>query len=46
MLELALTFLKPARSPRVLAAFVDFADLPTDSDHSADSDSVDTASVN
>ena len=49
MLELARTFLKPARSPRVLAAVVDFADLPSDSDLSADSDSVlsvDPASLN
>ena len=46
MLELGRTFLKPARSPRVLAAVVDFADLPSDSDLSADSDSVDPASLN
>ena len=39
MLELARTFLKPARSPKVFAAVVDFADLPSDSEHSADSDS-------
>jgi hypothetical protein len=46
MLDLARTFLKPARPPRVLAAAVDFADLPSDSDLSPDSDSVDTESLN
>jgi hypothetical protein len=39
MLELARTFLKPVRSPKVFAAVVDFADLPSDSEHSGDSDS-------
>ena len=40
MLELARTFLKPVRSPKVFAAVLDFGDLPSDSDHSEDSDSV------
>ena len=39
MLDLARTFLKPVRSPKVFAAVVDFADLPSDSDHSGESDS-------
>jgi hypothetical protein len=39
MLELARTFLKPVRSPKVFAAVVDFAELPSDSEHSGDSDS-------
>ena len=46
MLDLARTFLKPVRTQRAFVAVVDFADLPSDSDHSADSDSVDTASLN
>jgi hypothetical protein len=40
MLELARTFLKPVRSPKVFAAVLDCGDLPSDSDHSEDSDSV------
>jgi hypothetical protein len=39
MLELARTFLKPVRSPRVFAAVLDFGDLPSDSEHSDNSDS-------
>ena len=39
MLELARTFLKPVRSPKVFAAVVDFADLPSDSEFSGDSES-------
>ncbi len=39
MVDLARTFLKPVRSPKVFAAVVDFGDLPSDSEHSGDSDS-------
>jgi hypothetical protein len=39
MLDLARTFLKPVRSPKVFAAVVDFADLPSDSELSGDSES-------
>ena len=39
MLELARTFLKPVRSPKAFAAVIDFADLPSDSEFSGDSES-------
>ncbi len=40
MLELARTFLKPVRPPKVLAFMLEFGNLPSDSDHSDDSNSV------
>jgi hypothetical protein len=39
MLELARTFLKPVHSPKAFAAVIDFADLPSDSEFSGDSES-------
>ncbi len=39
MVELARTFLKPVRAPKVFAAVVDFGYLPSDPEHSGDSDS-------
>ncbi len=39
MVKLAWTFLKPFRAPKVFAAVVDFGDLPSDSDHSGESNS-------
>ena len=39
MLDLERTFLKPVRSPKVFAAVVDFADLPSDLELSGDSES-------
>ncbi len=46
MLDLAWIFLKPGGPPRVLAAVVDSAHLPSDPDLSPDSESVDTESLN
>ncbi len=43
--DLARTFLKPVLSPKVFAAVVDFADPPSDSEHSGDSDSFPCESV-
>ncbi len=34
LVDLARTFLKPVRAPKVLDAVVDFGDLPSDSEHS------------
>jgi hypothetical protein len=39
MLDLDRTFLQPVRNPEGFAAVIDFADLPSDYEHSGASDS-------